>query len=168
MQLRPILEDPARAVYLEQPEQTPQLITYPAPEPDPERPVLFDGEVQVAPNVTARIVVRRAKEPLSQGFSRATRRGGLVIRSGRAAHETTLAGFEGRPGTRHLYGEVFCEAIEQLQRDALDRPRPELVVKVDRSGLNEHHPIVARPCTRRSTECSNRSSPPRSGAPART
>ena len=141
VQLRPILEDPARAVYLEQQGQTPQLITYPVPEPDPERPVLFDAEVQVAPNVTAMIAVRRAKEPLSQGFSRATRRGGLVIRSGRAAHETTLSGFEGRPGSRHLYGEVFCEAIEQLQRDALERPRPELVVKVDRSGLNEHHPI---------------------------
>src|SRR3954449_10959070 len=68
----------------------------------------------------------------------------LVIRSGRAAHETTLAGFEGRPGARHGYGEVVCEAIEQLQRDALDKPRPELVVKVDRSGLNEHHPIVGR------------------------
>ena len=54
-----------------------------------------------------------------------------LIRSGRAAHETTLSGFEGRPGSRHLYGEVFCEAIEQLQRDALERPRPELVVKVD-------------------------------------
>ena len=144
VQLRPILEDPSRQLYLEQPGQTPALITYPAPEPDSERPVLFDGEVQVAPNVAARIVVRRAKEPLSQGFSRATRRGGLVIRSGRAAHETTLSGFEGRPGARHLYGEVFCAAIEQLQRDALDKPRPELVVKVDRSGLNEHHPIVAR------------------------
>ena len=144
VQLRPILEDGARAIYLEQPEQTPQLITYPAPEPDPERPLLFEGEVQVAPTVTARIVVRRSKEPLSQGFSRATRRGGLVIRSGRAAHETTLAGFEGRPGSRHLYGEVFCEAIERLQRSALDKPRPELVVRVDRSGLNEHHPIVQR------------------------
>jgi hypothetical protein len=144
VQLRPILEDPARAVYLEQPGQTPQLIGYPAPEPDPERPVLFDAEVEVAANVAARIVVRRAKEPLSLGFSRATRRGGLVIRSGRAAHETTLSGFEGRPGARHLYGEVVCEAIERLQRDALERPRPELVVKVDRSGLNEHHPIVAR------------------------
>ena len=67
-----------------------------------------------------------------------------MIRSGRAAHETTLAGFEGRPGARHLYGEVVCDAIEQLQRDALDKPRPELVVKVDRSGLNQHHPIVER------------------------
>lgn len=88
--------------------------------------------------------MRRAKEPLSQGFSRATRRGGLVICSGRAAHETTLVGFEGRPGARHLYGEVTCEAIEALQRQALDRPRPELVVKVDRSGLNEHHPVVGQ------------------------
>ena len=144
VQLRPVLEDPSRAIYLEQPGQTPQLVTYPAPDTDPERPVLFDDEVQIAPGVSARIVVRRATEPLSAGFSRATRRGGLVIRSGRAAHETTLSGFEGRPGARHLYGEVFCEAIEQLQRQALDRPRPELVVKVDRSGLNEHHPIVKR------------------------
>jgi hypothetical protein len=144
VQLRPILEDPARALYLVQPEQTPQLIRYPAPDPDPERPVLFEGEVAVTAAVSARIVIRRAKDPISQGFSRATRRGGLVIRSGRAAHETTLAGFEGRPGTRHLYGEVYCEALEALQRDALHRPRPELVVKVDRSGLNEHHPIVEK------------------------
>ena len=144
VQLRPILEDPTRAILLEQSGQTPALVTYPAPEPDVERPVLFDGDVQVTPAISARITVRRAKEPLSQGFSRATRRGGLVIRSGRSAHETTLAGFEGRPGARHLYGEVVCDAIEQLQRDALDKPRPELVVKVDRSGLNQHHPIVER------------------------
>ena len=52
---------------------------------------VFDAEVEVAPNVRARIVVRRAKEPLSQGFSRATRRGGLVIRSGRAARRSRLA-----------------------------------------------------------------------------
>jgi hypothetical protein len=39
---------------------------------------------------------------------------------------------------------VVCEAIDQLQRAALDRARPELVVRVDRSGLNEHHPLVAR------------------------
>ena len=38
VQLRPVLEDPARSLYLEQHGQTPQLITYPAPEPDPERP----------------------------------------------------------------------------------------------------------------------------------
>jgi hypothetical protein len=43
-----VLEDPAREVYLEQPGQTAELITYPAPQPDLERPVLFDSEVPVA------------------------------------------------------------------------------------------------------------------------
>jgi hypothetical protein len=142
VQLRPVLEDPRRQLILEQPGQPAELIGYPSPEPDPERPLLFEGEVQISAGVRARILVRRSKDPLPQGFSRATRRGGLVVRSGRSAHETTLASFEGRPGARHLYGEVCCEAIERLQRAALERPRPELVVRVDRSGLNEHHPLV--------------------------
>jgi hypothetical protein len=144
VQLRPILEDPARELYLELPGRPLELVTYPAPQPDPERPVLYDKDVEIAAGVTARVTVRRAAEPLSAGFSRATRRNGMTIRSGRAAHETTLAGCEGRPGARHLYGEVVCDAIERLQRSALNAPRPELVVKVDRSGLNEHHPVVKK------------------------
>lgn len=163
VQLRPVLSDPTRAVYLEVAGQTPELIGYPAPEPDVERPVLFDDEVKVSAQVSARIVVRRAAEPLSQGFSRATRRGGLAVCSGRAAHETTLAACKGRPGARHLYGEVYCEAIERVQRSALERPRPELVVRVDRSGLNEHHPLVAA-LYAAIDRCSSRSSRPRSAA----
>ncbi|MHB8491533.1 MAG: hypothetical protein ACYDA6_04865, partial [Solirubrobacteraceae bacterium] len=38
--------------------------------------------------------------------------------------------------------EVSCDALEELQRSALERPRPQVVVKVDRSGLNENHPVV--------------------------
>jgi hypothetical protein len=79
---------------------------------------------------------------LSAGTSRATRLGGLLICSGRSAHESTLASHEGLPGTRHLYGEVRCDALEELQRAALERPRPQVVVKVDRSGLNENHRVV--------------------------
>ena len=144
VQLRSVLEDPTRELWLELPDEPSQLVTLPAPEPDPERPVLFDDEVDVARGVRARIIVRRAAEPIPLSPSRATRLGGLVIRSGRAAHETTLAGHEGEPGTRHLYGEVICEELERLQRAALDSPRPQLVVKVDRSGLNDHHPFVQR------------------------
>lgn len=144
VQLRPIIEDPCRELHLDLPGAPLELVSYPAPEPDHERPVLFDDEIDITAGVAARITVRRASEALSVGFSRATRRGGLTIRSGRAAHETTLAGYEGRAGSRHLYGEVVCEQIEALQRRALDAPRPELVVKVDRSGLNEHHPLVQR------------------------
>jgi hypothetical protein len=144
VQLRPILEDPARELYLDLPGQPLELLSYPAPQADPERPVLCDKDVEISAGVSAHITVRRSAEPLSAGFSRATRRNGLTIRSGRAAHETTLAGCEGRPGARHLYGEVTCDAIERLQRNALNAPRPELVVKVDRSGLNEHHPTVKK------------------------
>jgi hypothetical protein len=142
VQLRPILEDPARELSLELPSGAVELVRFPAPAPDPERPVLFDDDVKVTGRVTARVTVRRAAAPLSAGTSRATRLGGLVVCSGRSAHESTFAGQEGLPGTRHLYGEVRCDALEELQRAALDRPRPQVVVKVDRSGLNENHPVV--------------------------
>jgi hypothetical protein len=144
VQLRPVLEDSARELWLELPGEPAQLVTLPAPEPDHDRPLLFDDEVEIGSGVHAHVIVRRAAEPIPLSPSRATRLGGLVIRSGRAAHETTLAGHEGEPGTRHLYGEVICEEIEQLQRAALESPRPQVVVKVDRSGLNEHHPFVQR------------------------
>jgi len=144
VQLRPILEDDSRELLLELPGEPLQLIRYTPPEPDPERPLLFNDEIELQRGVTARVIVRRAAQPIPLSPARAARRGGLVVLSGRAAHETTLAGFEARPGARHLYGEVRCEAIERLQREALETPRPQVVVRVDRSGLNEAHPLVRR------------------------
>lgn len=144
VQLRPVLEDPLRELWLELPGHPAYLVTDPAPEPDPQRPLLFDGDVDLGDGIAARIVVRRSAAPIALSPQRATRRGGLLIRSGRAAHEITLAGHESRPGARHLFGEVWCPAIEDLQRQALESARPQVVVKVDRSGLNEHHPVVRR------------------------
>ena len=142
VQLRPVLEDPARELWLELPSGAVELACAPAPEPDPQRPVLFDAEVAVTGEIRAHVTVRRSARPLSPGMSRATRIGGLVVRSGRAAHESTFASFEGSPGTRSLYGEVRCDALDDLQRDALERPRPQVVVRVDRSGLHDNHPVV--------------------------
>ncbi|MGI8714568.1 MAG: hypothetical protein ACR2NR_15605, partial [Solirubrobacteraceae bacterium] len=142
VQLRPVLSDSARELWLSLPAGQLELVRFPAPDPDPERPVLFDDQVEVSGQITARVTVRRCARPLAPGTSRATRLGGLVVCSGRAAHESTLGSHEGHPGARHLYGEVRCDALEALQRQALDRPRPQLVVRVDRSGLNDHHPVV--------------------------
>jgi hypothetical protein len=142
VQLRPVLEDPERELWLELPSGAVEVVRAPLPDPDPERPLLFDDDVKVAGGIRARVTVRRSARPLSPGMSRATRIGGLVVRSGRAAHESTFASHEGAPGTRHLYGEVRCDALEELQRDALERPRPQVVVRVDRSGLNDNHPVV--------------------------
>ncbi len=144
VQLRPVLEDPARELWLELPDRPAELVVFSPPEPDPERPVLFDREVAVTADVRARIVVRRAARPIAHSPQRAVRRGGLLVRSGRAAHEVTLGSVDNLPGARHLYGEVICEALEEVQRAALDSPRPQLVVKADRTGLNEHHPLVQR------------------------
>jgi hypothetical protein len=142
VQIRPVLADPLRELWLELPGEAAALITEPSIPPDAERPLLFDEEVSVRGGVTARVTVRRAADPIPLSPSRATRLGGLLISSGRAVHETTLGSFEGAPGARHLFGEVRCEAIETLQRRALDSPRPQVVVRVDRGGLNEHHPLV--------------------------
>jgi hypothetical protein len=142
VQIRPVLADPQRELWLELPGDAATLITEPSIEPDEERSLLFDEEVVVQPGVSARITVRRAANPIPLSPSRATRLGGLLVCSGRAAHETTLGSYEGAPGARHLYGEVRCEAIETLQRRALNSQRPQVVVRVDRSGLNEHHPMV--------------------------
>lgn len=143
VQLRPVLEDPGRDVWLKMDEEVERVVLDP-PEPDPERPVLYDGAIEVVPGEYAHVVVRRARSPFPSNTSRALRRGGLVVRSGRAAHETTLARVENRPGAAHLYGEVRFEALERLQRDTLGSVRPEVVVRVDRVGLNENHPVVAR------------------------
>jgi hypothetical protein len=142
VQLRPVLEDSARELWLELPSGAIEIVRLPVPEPDRDRPVLSEGEVEITREVRAWITVRRSVRPIPPGTSRATRLGGLVVRSGRAAHESTFAAHEGMPGTRHLYGEVRCDTLEELQRAALDRPRPQVVVKVDRSGLNENHPVV--------------------------
>ena len=142
VQIRPILADPDRELWLELPGEAATLMTEPGIALDAERPLLFDEEVTVQAGITARVTVRRAADPIPLSPSRATRLGGLLIVSGRAAHETMLGSFDGAPGARHLFGEVRCEAIETLQRRALDSPRPQVVVRVDRSGLNEHHPVV--------------------------
>ena len=81
VQLRPILEDPLRELWLELPGEAAYLVTDPAPEPDPQHPVLFDDEHRPRrrdrrpdrrapirstdrPHATARDPPRRAADPL--------------------------------------------------------------------------------------------------------
>lgn len=143
VQLRPILEDPARDLWLSV-EDSRERVLYEPPEPDPDRPILLDTEVDLGHGVGARVVVRRARTPFAPNVARALRRGGLLVRSGRAAHEATLTRFENRPGAQFLYGEVRCDAIEDVQRRALVAVQPQVVVRPDRGGLSEHHPLVRR------------------------
>ena len=169
VQLRPVLEDPARELWLELPSGVVEIVRAPAPEPDPERPVLFDDEVAVTkrhsrprdgPPQRAPAVRRVCRERRASAGSWCARAARLMSRRS-PSHE-------GAPGTRSLYGEVRCDALEDLQRDALERPRPQVVVKVDRSGLNDNHPVGQGALRRDRRASCARSSRPRSAARGRT
>ena len=72
VQLRPILEDESRELLLELMGEPFQLIRCTPPEPDPERPLLFDDEIELQRGVTARVALVSA-EPGSQLSAEANR-----------------------------------------------------------------------------------------------
>jgi len=47
VQLRPVLEDPSRELLLALPGRSTERVVYPAPEPDPERPLLLEKELDL-------------------------------------------------------------------------------------------------------------------------
>ena len=143
VQLRPVLEDPARELWLELPSGAVELARVPRRSPIPSGRCCSTTRSRSTGGVRARVTVRRSARPLSPGMSRATRVGGLVVRSGRAAHESTFASPRGLARARAAC-TARCAATRSsdLQRDALERPRPQVVVRVDRSGLNDNHPVV--------------------------
>jgi hypothetical protein len=142
VQCRPIYEDGSRLVYLAVDGAPLQQVTYDSP---PIAATLLDETVQVEgfPAAYARIVVHRSAEefPLTK-IERHIRRGGLLVRSGRAAHAASYFGFEGWDGTRRLFGSVTCDAIDSIQREAIARSESEAIVFSDRSGLNPDHPFT--------------------------
>jgi hypothetical protein len=142
VQCRPIYDDPDRSVYLSADGGPLQPVTFDAP---PVTATLLDEIVPVEgfQDASARIVIHRSGEefPLTR-IERHIRRGGLVVRSGRAAHAAMYFGFEGWEGTRRLFGSVTSDAIDTIQRDALGRGESEAIVFSDRSGLNPDHPFT--------------------------
>ena len=142
VQCRPIYDDPSRLVYLSIDGAPLQPVTYDSP---PIAATLFDEVVAIDgfPGAEAHVVVHRSAEefPLTR-IERHIRRGGLVVRSGRAAHAAMYFGFEGWEGTRRLFGSVICDSIDLIQRAAIDRGESEAIVFSDRSGLNPDHPFT--------------------------
>jgi hypothetical protein len=152
VQLRPVLEDPERELWLALPGEPLGIVTYPRPEPDPERPVLFEGEVEVASDVTARIVVAaprsrsRSGPPAQRGAAgwwcapagRRTRPRSPAIRAGPApaiCTESRAAAVRAARRTRRKRaargrrrpapgGRAPPPACRRCGRPACRRPRP--------------------------------------------
>lgn len=142
VQCRPTYDDPNRQVFLSVDGGPMVPVTFEAPT---VAATLLDEDVELDgyPGVTARITVHRSTEEFRLTRSEPhIRRGGLVVRSGRAAHVSTYFDFEGWEGTRHLFGTVTCDSIDEIQRTALLKGESEAIVFSDRSGLNFDHPFT--------------------------
>lgn len=142
-QLRPVFEDGNCRVLLKIPGTKWRKISFEPLTEDLERSPLAEEEVQLDVSRTAHIVVRRAVEPVGR-WTPLYGRGALLVRSRWAAHELTLGSKPVGEGGAHLYGEVRCDALDEIQHESRLAGRPELVVRVDRRGLNRDHWLVAR------------------------
>jgi hypothetical protein len=73
VQIRPVLEDPSREVWLALADQTTALIAYSPPEKDPERPVLLEEVLDLGQGLEALVKVVRAAMRLRSWGMRAAR-----------------------------------------------------------------------------------------------
>lgn len=142
VQIRPVLLDPHRVVLFEFGSAAPRRVRFQYPRGESlidERPVEIGG-------FKGTLWAGVAKEPIAgSGWSRQTRRYGILIRGQRAAYEVSLGTkLQSAPVHKQLFGELRIDGIEEAQReaDAKADDEAQLIYKADRSGLNPDHPLV--------------------------
>jgi hypothetical protein len=139
VQLRDIMKNPKREVILEERDSKGRVkrskeLSY----RDPVGEVILERKavpLEGFPDVTIDIVVLRSEEPLIQeGFDCD---GGLLIKSGRAIHESTLFKYDHNEYAAHLFGKLRCDQLNSYMRDN------EPVISDKRDGLNWDYEICA-------------------------
>jgi hypothetical protein len=142
VQIRPVLLDPHRVVLFEFGDAAPRRVRFQYARGESlidDRPVEIGG-------FKGTLWAKVAKEPIAgSGWSRQTRRYGILIRGQRAAYEVSLGTkLQSAPVHKQLFGELRIDGIEGAQReaDAKADEEAQLIYKADRSGLNPDHPLV--------------------------
>ena len=150
--LRDILASPEREVILRDVNQRRGNVV--------KAPVMEGGErvnerIQVAgfPGVEAKLVIRRAKNPLEDHGPR-FRMSGILVKSRHAIHEATLFApdLENDPYAKRFFGKLTCEYIDTLWNDYDERleknvpltasnPRP-IIDPMRKEGVVREHPFV--------------------------
>ena len=145
-----------------------ELVTYPAPEPDRERPVLFDDEVAVAPD-GQRQDRRAARRRAAVGRVLArdpARRAGDPLRSRRARDDARRLRGASRAPTPLRRGDVRGDRAAAARRARRAAPRAR---RQGRPLGAQRAPPDRRAALRRDRpRAASRSSPTRSAVPART
>lgn len=150
--LRDILSDPTRKITLRD-INSGRRDTLIAPATLGTDRVKLQLQVPGYPMARAKLTIRRAHERFDKEVSR-FRRGGILVKSRHAIHESTLfdPGLESDPHARWFYGRLVCEYIDDLSDDFDERfdhglpptpenPRP-IIDPSRRSGLTRDHPFV--------------------------
>lgn len=134
VQLRVLLQDPAREVWLTYGSASRRRVRFYAPT---DEILVPETQVEVA-GLTGTLVVYRSDKPITVQAPDVQRHG-ILVRGERAAYQMHEGGAtRGHPGMRHVYGEFRLDGIEGYQRVHPD----ELLTKVNRTGLNSEHPIT--------------------------
>ncbi len=97
------------------------------------------------------VTVAEVPTPFQEEPGDLSRQGGMLVKSGRAVHESTLYGFENNAYAGHFLGSAHWDTIEDLSRDfdnrdeagdPIDPANPMQIIRADRRGLNAQHPAV--------------------------
>lgn len=149
VQLRNIMWSSKRTVKLQYGDENAVPLRYLPPRGLREFPAV-QVEVPGYPGL-ATVVVAEVPTPFEDDPNDLSRQGGLLIKSGRAVHESTLYKFESNPYAGYFLGSVQWDTIEDLSREfddrdearlAVDPANPLQIIRADRRGLNAQHPAA--------------------------
>jgi len=147
--LRILMRDPQRDVQLEYRSST-QVIRRRLVYTRPPGLVKIDEQILAIPGYNAQpahLTLYESPDPIPEPSEELYRQDGILITSGRAAHEATFFGRD-NPYLRTLVGELDWPVIDQLIDDydylrtqRLDDPaNPMPFIRRDRAGLDHRHP----------------------------
>jgi hypothetical protein len=149
VQLRGIMTDPSRTVTLEYPEKGKSSRLRYTPPAGARVVEATQLEVPGYPAM-ATVSLSEVQDPIQEEFDM-YRQSGLLMRSGRSVHESTLFRFDNNPWAGCFLGEVRWDTIDDLIREfedrddsgiTLDAGNDRAIVRLDRSGLDRQHPAI--------------------------
>lgn len=140
VQIRPVLADPNRHVFLHYGSEPARRIRFNYEE---GTPLIDHAQVKIG-GLEAEIWLSAASSPITSSASKQRRRSGILIRGERAAYEVSDGDrLRGHPGMKMVFGELRMDGIDSLQREAeKSDEEADLIFKPDRGGLNPDHPLV--------------------------
>jgi hypothetical protein len=145
--LRDIMQNPKRRITFYYGDNEPVPLRY---EPPKDRKPIKKWTLAIAGyQGKATLALYQSPKPIEDDPRDIAREGGILIKGGRAVHESTLFDFEGNAAAKRLTGELTWDGLDKLIRDYDDEEEqgrnhndsnPFPIVRRSRDGLDASHP----------------------------